>query len=53
MLGDIEASDFSLSVPKLVLNPQKVIQFLGYIVDLGANRLTVDPKRVVKMKALL
>ncbi len=53
VLGDIEASGFSLSVPKLVLDPQKVIQFLGYVVDLGLNRLTVDPKRVVKLKALL
>ncbi|CAL5224726.1 g7458 [Coccomyxa viridis] len=53
VLGDIEASGFSLSVPKLVLDPQKVIQFLGYVVDLGLNRLTVDPKRVVILKALL
>ena len=53
VLNDIEAAGLSLSVPKLVLDPQKCIQFLGYVVDLGANRLTVDPKRVVKLKALL
>ena len=50
VLDDISASRFSLSVSKLVLDPQKVTQFLGYIVDLGANRLRVDPKRVVKLK---
>ena len=53
VLNDIEAAGLSLSVPKLFLDPQKCIQFLGYVVDLGANRLTVDPKRVVKLKALL
>ena len=44
---------FSLSIPKLVLAPQKSVKFLGYIVDLGANRLTVDPNRVSKLKAIL
>ena len=53
VLSDIRAAGLSLSIPKLVLDPQKRIQFLGYIVDLGANKLTVDPKRVLKLKALL
>ena len=53
VLSDIEAAGFSLSIPKLVLAPQKSIKFLGYIVDLGANRLTVDPKRVTKLKSIL
>ena len=53
VLSDIQAAGFSLSIPKLVLTPQKSIKFLGYIVDLGANRLTIDPKRVVKLKSLL
>ena len=43
VLSDIQAAGFSLSIPKLVLAPQKSIKFLGYVVDLGANRLTVDP----------
>ena len=53
VLRDIQAAGFSLSIPKLVLAPQKSIKFLGYIVDLGANRLTVDPKRVTKLKSIL
>ena len=53
VLSDIQAAGFSLSIPKLVLAPQKCIKFLGYIVDLGANRLTVDPKRVTKLKSIL
>jgi len=53
VLSDIEAAGLSLSIPKLVLDPQKCIQFLGYVVDLGANKLTVDPRRVLKLKALL
>ena len=53
VLSDIQAAGFSLSIPKLVLAPQKSIKFLGYIVDLGANRLTVDPSRVLKLKAIL
>lgn len=53
VLNDIEAAGFSLSIPKLVLDPQKSIQFVGYIVDLGANKLTVDPKRVLKLKSIL
>ena len=53
MLSDIQAAGFSLSIPKLVLAPQKSVKFLGYIVDLGANRLTVDPSRVLKLKAIL
>ena len=53
VLSDIQAAGFSLSIPKLVLAPQKSIKFLGYIVDLGANRLTVDPKRVTKLKSIL
>ena len=53
VLSDIQAAGFSLSIPKLVLEPQKSIKFLGYIVDLGANRLTVDPKRVTKLKSIL
>ena len=53
VLSDIQAADFSLSIPKLVLAPQKYVKFLGYIVDLGANRLTVDPSRVLKLKAIL
>ena len=44
---------FSLSIPKLVLAPQKSVKFLGYVVDLGANRLTVDPNRVLKLDAIL
>ena len=53
VLSDIQAAGFSLSIPKLVLAPQKSIKFLGYVVDLGANRLTVDPNRVLKLKAIL
>ena len=53
VLSDIQAAGFSLSIPKLVLAPQKSVKFLGYIVDLGANRLTVDPSRVLKLKAIL
>ena len=53
VLSDIQAAGFSLSIPKLVLAPQKSIKFLGYIVDLGANTLTVDPKRVTKLKSIL
>jgi hypothetical protein len=53
VLSDIQAGGFSLSIPKLVLAPQKSGKFLGYIVDLGANRLTVDPSRVLKLKATL
>ena len=53
VLSDIQAAGFSLSIPKLVLAPQKSIKFLGYIVDLGANRLTVDPKRVTKLNSIL
>ena len=53
VLSDIQAAGFSLSIPKLVLAPQKSIKFLGYIVDLGANRLTVDPKRVMKLKSIV
>ena len=53
VLNDIQAAGFSLSVPKLVLAPQKSVKFLGYIVDLGANRITVDPSRVLELKAIL
>ena len=53
VLSDIPAAGFSLSIPKLVLAPQKSVKFLGYIVDLGAKRLTVDPSRVLKLKAIL
>ena len=53
VLSDIQAAGFSLSIPKLVLAPQKSFKFLGYIVDLGANRLTVDPSRVLKLRAIL
>ena len=50
VLSDIKASGLSLSIPKLVLDPQKSIKFLGWMVDLAANRLTVDPKRVIILK---
>ena len=53
VLSDIQAAGFSLSIPKLVLAPQMSINFLGYIVDLGVNRLSVDPSRVLKLKAIL
>ena len=53
VLNDTEAAGLSLSVPKPVLDSQKCIQFLRYVVDLGANTLTVDPKRVMQLKALL
>ena len=53
VLSDIKAAGFSLSMSKLVLEPQKSIKFLGYIVDLGASRLAVDPSRVTKLKSIL
>ena len=53
VLSDIQAAGFFLSIPRLVLAPQKSVKFLSYIVDLGANRLTVDPSRVLKLKAVL
>ena len=53
VLSDIKAAGLSLSMSKLVLEPQKSIKFLGYIVDLGANRLTADPSRVAKLKSIL
>jgi hypothetical protein len=52
MLSDIQAPGFSLFIPKLDLAPQKSVRFLGNIVDLGANRLTVDPNRVLKLKSI-
>ena len=53
VLSDIQAAGFSLSIPKPVLALQQSVHFLGCTVDLGANRLTVDPRRVLKLKAIL
>ena len=53
VLSDTQAAGFSLSIPKLIFAPQKSVNFLGYIVDMGANRLTVGHSRVLKLKAIL
>lgn len=53
ILADIDAAGFSLSEPKLKLDPSQVLEFLGHIVDLVKNLLTVTDTRVREFKETL
>jgi len=53
ILADIDTAGFSLSKPKLKLDHSQVLEFLGHIVDLVKNLLTVTDTRVREFKASL
>ncbi|BDA42539.1 probable Gag-Pol polyprotein at N-terminal half [Coccomyxa sp. Obi] len=46
VLQDIRSAGFSVSVPKLQLDPEQALVFLGWLVDLAKNSLTASNDRV-------
>ncbi len=46
VLQDIRSAGFSVSVPKLQLDPEQALVFLGWLVELAKNSLTASNDRV-------